>query len=130
VEDGRLPRDYDLRHAGVQTGVSLYNTEHVRIENLIVQGFHTDGINAADTVRNCVIDRVECRANGRSGISIGGASRVTILQSSCYDNGRAQLRVEGYAKVELEDCDLDEQGATPLEVCGGQVTVDGAPFKP
>jgi hypothetical protein len=130
VEEAKLPRDYDLRHAGLQTGISLYNTEHVRIENLIVQGFHTDGIRVTDTVRHCVIERVECRANGRSGIAIGGASRVTIRQATSYDNGRSQLRVEAYAHVDLEDSDLDDEGPTALDVVGGRVTVDGAAYAP
>ena len=130
VEPDRLPADYSLRHAGLQTGVSLYNTEHVRIERLIVQGFQQDGINVHDTVRHCQIIDVQCRANGRSGISIGGASRVQISEASCYDNGRAQLRVEGYANVDLRQCDLDEESGGGLDVRGGRVTIDGAAYLP
>src|SRR5262245_18366343 len=61
VEDGRLPEQYHLRHAGLQTGITLYNTEYVRIENLIIQGFQQDGINAHELVRNCELVGVECR---------------------------------------------------------------------
>ena len=95
VEEGKLPEQYGLRHAGLQTGITLYNTEYVRIENLIIQGFQQDGINAHELVRNCELVRVECRANGRSGISVGGVSRVNIENCNCYDNGRAQLRWKG-----------------------------------
>jgi hypothetical protein len=128
VEEDHLPNDYSLRHTGLQTGISLYNTDYVRIENLIVQGFQQDGINAHDTVRHAEIVDVECRANGRSGISVGGASRVRIELATCYDNGQSQLRVEGVAKVELENCDLDEQSTMPLDIQGGAVTIDGAVY--
>lgn len=128
VEPDQLPNDYALRHASLQTGVSLYNTEHVRVENLIVQGFQQDGVNAHDTVHNCQIVEVECRANGRSGISVGGASRVRVERSSCYDNGRSQLRVEGYARVDVEDCDLDDESDAPLDIQGGTVTIDGVVY--
>jgi hypothetical protein len=33
VEEGKLPEQYSLRHAGLQTGITLYNTENVRIES-------------------------------------------------------------------------------------------------
>ncbi|MEX2172659.1 MAG: right-handed parallel beta-helix repeat-containing protein [Pirellulales bacterium] len=126
VEHGQLPAAYELRHAGLQTGITLYNTEHVRIENFIVQGFQQDGINAHELARDCVIAGVECRANGRSGISVGGLSRVNIDNSNLYDNGVAQLRVEGQARAALEACDVAESPETlAYDVQGGELTIDG-----
>ena len=126
VERGQLPAAYELRHAGLQTGITLYNTEHVRIENLVIQGFQQDGINAHDLARDCVIAGVECRANGRSGISVGGLSRITISGSNLYDNGVAQLRVEDQARVALDGCDVAESPeALAYDVQGGELTING-----
>jgi hypothetical protein len=125
VEPGKLPEDYELRHCGLQTGISLYGVRNVRIENLVIQGFHTDGINAADRVRDCVIAGVECRANGRSGLSVAGASRVDVLDSYFYDNGRVQVRSEGFAKVALDRCEVLDESAPKFSLEGGQLTVDG-----
>lgn len=126
VEQGQLPAAYDLRHAGLQTGITLYNTEHVRIENLIIQGFQQDGINAHELARDCVIARAECRGNGRSGISVGGISRVEIKSCNLYDNGVAQLRVEGQARVALAECDVAESpDAIAYDIGGGELTIDG-----
>lgn len=132
TESGKLPHDYNLRHAGLQTGITLYNTEFVRIEDVIIQGFQQDGINAHELARNCELVRVECRSNGRSGISVGGVSRVTILHANCYDNGRSQLRLEGLARVTAKDCDFDEKNANVpwLEVKGGQAMINGQLFQP
>jgi len=130
VEDGKLPEQYGLRHAGLQTGITLYNTEYVRIEDLIIQGFQQDGINAHERVRNCELVRVECRANGRSGISVGGVSRVSMENCNCYDNGRAQLRVEGQGRVTAIGCDFDMKGKEVpwLELRRGRVDVDGVQY--
>ena len=130
VEEGKLPEQYQLWHSGLQTGITLYNTENIRIEDLIIQGFQQDGINAHELVRNCQLVRVECRANGRSGISVGGVSRVTIEDSKCYDNGRAQLRVEGQGRVTARRSDFDAAGKDVpwLETRGGSVEVDGVQF--
>jgi hypothetical protein len=130
VEVGKLPAQYDLRHAGLQTGVTLYNTEYVRIEDLVIQGFQQDGVNAHELVRNCKLVRVECRANGRSGISVGGVSRVTIEGCHCYDNGRAQLRIEGLGRVTAAGCDFDEQKQEVpwLELRGGRALIDGKEY--
>jgi hypothetical protein len=131
VEEGRLPEQYALRHAGLQTGITLYNTQYVRIEDLVVQGFQQDGINVHELVTGCELVRVECRANGRSGISVGGVSRVTITDSNCYDNGRAQLRVEGLASVAAQGSDFGSETADlpHVDVQGhGKAVVDGAEF--
>lgn len=131
VEEGRLPEDYGLRHAGLQTGITLYNTEFVRIENLVIQGFQQDGINAHELVRHCELVGVECRANGRSGISVGGVSRVEIKKSNCYDNGSAQLRVEGQGRVTANGSDFDQQDTDVpwLDLRGGRATVDGVEYQ-
>lgn len=126
VDNGRLPEQYELRHAGMQTGVTLYNTRHVVVEDFVVQGFQQDGVNAHSLVKDCVLRRIECRANGRSGLSVGGASRVQVVESGFYDNGRAQVRVEGYAKLTLDGCELDDtQDAAPYVLQNGGLTIDG-----
>jgi hypothetical protein len=130
VEEGKLPEQYALRHAGLQTGITLYNTEYIRIENLVIQGFQQDGINAHELVRQCELVNVECRANGRSGISVGGVSRVNIVNSNCYDNGRAQLRVEGQGSVTASGCEFGKNSTDVpwLELRGGRAVVDGVPY--
>jgi hypothetical protein len=131
VEDGRLPEQYGLRHAGLQTGITLYNTQYVRIEDLVIQGFQQDGINAHELVKHCELVRVECRANGRSGISVGGVSQVSITDSNCYDNGRAQLRVEGLARVMAQRCEFgsDRDAVAPVETRdSARATIDGVEF--
>jgi hypothetical protein len=91
VEKDRLPGDYHLSYAQQQTGITLYQVEYVTITDLVVQGFRLDGINAFNSARQIYLARLTCRGNGRSGITTGGASAVTLEGCLVGNNGRSQL---------------------------------------
>jgi hypothetical protein len=91
----------------------MYEVRHVVIRDLIVQGFQLDGINAHDGVFDALLKRVTCRGNARSGISIGGASRVQIDECLVGGNGEAQLRTEGYSHTRLVSSRLLSDTAPP-----------------
>ncbi len=128
TEENRVPESYDLRHCGLQTGITLYNTQHIRIENLVIQGFQQDGINAHELVDHCDLVDIECRANGRSGLSVGGVSRLRVAGSNFYDNGRVQVRTEGLAELELNQCDVADEPALPFSAEGRRLLIDGKPL--
>ena len=130
TEQDRLPGEYQLRHTGLPVGISIYNTDYVRVQNLTVQGFHSDGIRLADNVENCELLKLECRANGRCGISAGGTCRVDVVGVTCYDNGRAEMIVEQFARVKIRDSDLAGGMVPPIKIEGGNVTVDGVDYQP
>lgn len=126
AEQSRLPASYGLRHAGLQTGVTLYNTQSVVIEGLVIQGFQQDGVNAHELVKDCVLRNVECRANGRSGLSVGGVSRVRAQACNVYDNGRVQVRTAGLGQLDLSGCDIEKDSDAPaFDSRGGELTIDG-----
>ncbi len=129
-ESGRLPEDYELRFAGRQTGITLYHVRNVVIRDLVVQGFQLDGVNAHDGVNRAVLAGLTCRGNGRSGISVGGSSRVLVQNCLIGDNGEAQFRIEGFSLAELEATDLIANTAPALEVEGGQLLIDGVRYAP
>lgn len=125
VEPGKIPQQYDAAHATLPTGITLYQVHDVRISNLIVQGYQLDGINAHDSVFGGQLSGVLCRGNGRSGISVGGASRVEISDSTCGDNGAAQLRTEGYSHTHVTGTELIDNTAPATQVTGGELFIDG-----
>jgi hypothetical protein len=122
VEPDRLPREYKFLHTALPVGVTLYDVRHVVISDLVVQGYQLDGINAHDNVFDAVLLGVTCLGNGRSGISIGGASRVTVSRSRAADNGVAQLRTEGFSHTQIDDCDFDDASAPAIVRDGGQLS--------
>lgn len=118
--DGRLPDAFDVSYTHAQVGITLVNCQHVVIENLSVQGFQLDGINVHDNVFNAQLLELTSRGNGRSGISVGGASRVQIEACLLGNNGAAQLRTEGHSVTTLKNNDLvDTDPQAPAVVSDG-----------
>lgn len=121
TEDGLAPGDYPLQLTVQTTGITLYDVEHVVISDLTVRGFRIDGINAHDRAVDVRISGVTAIENGRSGISVGGASRVRLENSRVGGNGEAQIRTEGRSILTLSDVQADPVSAAAIEQDGGQV---------
>jgi len=121
TEPGRSPRDYPLRVTVQTTGITLYDVEHVIVQDLIVRGYRLDGINAHDRASEVQIRNVTAAENGRSGISVGGASRVVLNTVQSLGNGAAQIRTEGRCIVKLRRVTADTATAPALHRDGGEV---------
>lgn len=115
TDNDNLPSAYDLHCAKLQTGVTLYHVTGASIENLIVQGFWQDGINAHDNVRQTKLIGVTARGNGRSGVSVGGSSRLDVVSSLVGDNHWHQVRAEGVAQLRLLGSNVLENGQSEAQ---------------
>jgi hypothetical protein len=123
TEPKKLPADYDLSCTHMTMGITLYEVRHLIIRDIVIQGFQFDGLNAHDSVFFCTLQDLTCRGNGRSGISIGGSSRIQAVDCLVGDNGVAQIRTEGRCKAKLIDCELLDKTAPGLVKEGGEVFV-------
>lgn len=123
TEPFHSPQDYNLTHAALPVGITLYQVRHVVIRDLTVQGFQLDGVNAHDSAFDVLLYNLTARGNGRSGVSVGGASRVRIEACLIGNNGAAQLRTEGYSHTQVINSDLLDNTAPPVVQDGGEVTV-------
>jgi hypothetical protein len=121
VEPGRLPQSYDLACCGAQAGITLYDVHDVVVMDLAVRGFWLDGVNCHDNVRRSDLVRIAASENGRSGLSIGGASRVRVDTCTAAGNGAAQFRMEGFCRVQLLDNTFDAATAPAIVREGGTV---------
>jgi hypothetical protein len=128
IEPDKLIEDYALTAPADQVGITLYNVHDVVVRDLTVQGFSLDGINAHDGVRDCSLETVTCRGNGRSGIAIVNSSRLAIIDSLIGDNLYAQVYTEGLSFTRIESSDLLPLLAPKILRRGGVVFVDGEPF--
>jgi hypothetical protein len=120
-EKDRLPQSYNLSCCVHQVGITLYDVHDVIIENLTIRGFFLDGVNAHDTTTRTDLIGLTCKDNGRSGISVGGASRVRIDTCTASGNGAAQVRTEAFAIVQIVDSTLDPASAPAIVKDGGRV---------
>ncbi|MBN1393916.1 MAG: right-handed parallel beta-helix repeat-containing protein [Pirellulales bacterium] len=125
VEKAKLPQDYYLSCADQQTGITLYRVDCVLIDGLTVQGFQLDGVNLVNGARNVTLSNITCRGNGRSGMSIGGASSVQIARCALGNNGTAQLLTLPYSRASLHDTLLLDNTAPGWVDRGGTVYVEG-----
>ena len=110
TEEGKSPYAYDLRYGRHRVGITLYNVRYVVIKNLTVNGFQLDGINAHDNAMECVLDKVTCVANGRSGIAVNGASRVKIIDCRASGNGEVELRCDQWSTTHVINSRLRAEG--------------------
>lgn len=117
----RTADSYDLEYCALPVGITLYEVRNVVIQDLIVQGFQLDGINAHDSAFGVSLERVTCRGNARSGVSVGGASQVTLAHCLLGGNAQAQLRTEGHAHARLVACELLDGSAPAIRREGGSV---------
>ena len=124
---GKIPENYSIRYAVLPVGITLFEVHDVVITNLTVQGFQLDGVNAHDGVTDCLLENLRCRGNGRSGVSIGGASRVKVSACLIGSNGIVQLRAEGYSIAKATDCDLIDDADAPASQSfgGARLFIDG-----
>ena len=91
------------------------------IRDLSIRGYQLDGLNAHDTARRIDLVNVTSVENGRSGFSIGGASRVRLDACTAGGNGVAQVRTEGYSQTQIIGGTYDEATAPALVSDGGTV---------
>jgi hypothetical protein len=129
VESGRLPQTYRAACCGLPSGVTLYHVRDVVIRDLVVQGFQFDGIAASDGVRGARLEGVTARGNGRSGVSVSGASTIEIERSVLGNNGDSQLRNEDFALTFVRDSRLVAGEAPAVTSAGGRIIVNGKPAK-
>lgn len=130
-DPGMLPDAYALGHSAHQTGITLYAVKFVAIENLVVQGFYLDGVNAHDNVKSSQLVGVTSRGNGRSGVSVGGCSELSLNSCLLGDNLHHQLRTESVAQVELAGCSLLENSLGPtIDRQGGEITESASVEQP
>jgi hypothetical protein len=125
VEGGKAPENYALSFADKQTGITLYSVQCVLIQDLIVQGFQLDGISAFNSARLVHLLRVTCRGNGRSGVTVGGASQVDIESCDLGDNGLAQLLTLPWSETLVRQSQLLSIAAPAWVNRGGKLQIDG-----
>jgi hypothetical protein len=118
---GETPQSYHALCAGLQTGITIYDVRDLVVRNVVVQGFALDGVNAHDNAFNLQLESVVSRDNGRSGFSIGGASRARLIGCEGTGNRVAQLRGEGFCHVLHTECKFDEAAAPAVAIEGGEI---------
>ena len=99
TEKGRLPTAYNPSCCGHPVAITLYDVHDVVIRDLAIRGYQLDGVNAHDTATRIDLVKIDSSLNGRSGFSIGGASRVRLDGTGLED-----LVVNDGSRGILDEC--------------------------
>ena len=105
--DGDAPTTQSFAYSAEQTGLSLYQVEHVRIVDLTLRDFRFDGLRAQNMCRGVTLENVNCLNNGRAGIAVSGTSRIEMTGGSLAENGRHSLLVSNPATADLREVTTD-----------------------
>lgn len=125
VEKDRLPDYYELSYCGHPVGITLFGVTGVEITDLTIQGYQLDGVSSADDVSDATIVGCVLRGNARSGVHVGGASRVRLEACLVGDNGKAQVHCADYSRTWIVNCDLiDANPAAPPVVSESTARVE------
>jgi hypothetical protein len=124
VEKKMIPEDYAITYAKRRTGITLVNVEHLVIKDLTVQGFQIDGVSFHTGNRKCTLLDVTARGNGRSGVRVGAASRVTINRGVLGSNGVAQIRTEPGALLRVIDSEIFAEDTPRWDDRGGRLIIN------
>lgn len=105
--EGDPPTTQSFAYSADQTGLSLYQVEHVRIVGLTLRDFRFDGLRAQNMCRDVTLEDVNCVNNGRAGIAVSGSSRIEMVGGSLAENGRHSLLVSNPAAANLQNVTTD-----------------------
>ncbi|MDX1964543.1 MAG: right-handed parallel beta-helix repeat-containing protein [Pirellulales bacterium] len=133
TEPNKLPLDYQPSYAQLTVGVTLYQVQGVVVRDLILQGFHLDGVQAHDAGWQdpVVLAGLTARGNGRAGIALNGAAGVAIDGCLVGNNGHAQVLVDGPGAASVTNSNLLANTAPRFVLNrGGQARVEGQPVTP
>lgn len=99
--ENEIPPQMPFALAQDTTGISLYGVRHVVISDLSVRHYRVDGVSAHDLCRNVVLTGITAIENGRAGITVSGASAITIHKTATRRNAEASVRIteNGSARV-------------------------------
>lgn len=105
--DGEAPATQSFTYAAEQTGLTLYQVEHVRIVGITFRDFRFDGVHAQNTCRNVTLEGVDCINNGRAGFAISGSSQVDIVGGKAAENGRHNVLISNRGSAAIRDLTMD-----------------------
>lgn len=101
------PTEQQFTYAADQTGLSLYQVEHVRIIDLTLRDFRFDGLHAQNMCRSVTLENVSTINNGRCGVAVSGTSQIDIVGGSFSENGRHSILISNRAAANLREVTTD-----------------------
>lgn len=107
AQTGVDPDRLGLSLSDANVGITLVDVENVVIRDLTLQHFRIDGINAHDRCRRIELVNITLEENGRTGLAVGGTSRVVVKGSKIARNREASVLITELGEARLEATETD-----------------------
>lgn len=104
-----LPPLEPYRLAIKEAGIFFYGVHDVVVQDLTVRHFRLDGVNAHDQAYRVLLRNVVSEKNGRSGVFVGGSSKLVLSGGATNDNREASLLIKEQASADVREMKLDVQ---------------------
>lgn len=104
-----IPANEPFRIPVREAGIFLYHVHHIIIRDLTVRRYHLDGVNAHDQAAPVILERVRSVGNARSGVFIGGTSKLLIRGGAVQNNRAASVLTQELGRVEISETDIDSK---------------------
>ena len=89
-------------------GMTLYSVRNVLVQNVSIQHFRIDGVNAADQATDVVLTGVHLIENGRSGLAVGGTSLVAVVRGRVRGNRSHSVLLKEAAALVVRESEFDQ----------------------
>ncbi len=127
TKPGDIPQSYGLSVSKLQTGLTIYDIGYIELRNFTFRGYRLDGVNSHDLAEGITLENFTFADNGRSGLSVGGASSIVLMNSTSKGNGESQVRTEGECLLELQNVTLEPGDALEMDRKGGRIVTAEVP---
>lgn len=97
------PESMNFGIARKSCGITLYGVKNVLVENLKVEHFRVDGVNANDRATDVVLRGVSLVENARSGLTIAGTSLVAVVQCQIERNREYSILLKEAAALVVQE---------------------------
>lgn len=99
--------EMDFTLAQGTTGISLYAVRNAIVQDLNVQHFRLDGVNAHDLCRRVEIRRLKSTTNARAGVTVAGSSQIVLRGCTVLGNAENSIRIEEYGGADVQESEVD-----------------------
>ena len=103
------PKSMNFAFAQHGCGITLYAARNVLVDNLRIEHFRVDGVNANDHATDVVLNGVLIVENGRAGLTVAGTSLVAVVGCQIERNRDESILLKEAAALVVQRTQLDAE---------------------
>lgn len=103
------PESMNFAFAQRMSGITFFSVKNIIVDNLKVEHFRIDGVQASDHATDIVLRGVLIVENGRAGLTVGGTSLVALVGCQIERNRDESILIREAAALVVQDTQIDAE---------------------